>query len=80
MPANPTRVLIDSRSTDYCWTVDVGSVPAEAFTRTDTAGAKWSLADQKGKSVLLLFFLGGKRRHCMQQLQVFGKEFDAPRS
>ena len=34
--------------------------PAEAFTRTDTAGAKWSLADQKGKSVLLLFFLGGK--------------------
>ena len=25
----------------------------------------------------MIFFLGGKCAHCMQQLQVFGKEFDA---
>jgi peroxiredoxin len=51
--------------------------PAEKFSRSDTAGTQWSLADKKGKNVLLLFFLGGKCAHCMQQLQVFGKELDA---
>jgi peroxiredoxin len=51
--------------------------PAETFSRTDTAGAQWSLADKKGKDVLILFFLGGKCAHCMQQLQLFGKELDA---
>jgi peroxiredoxin len=52
-------------------------VPAEAFSRTDTAGAEWNLANHKGKNVLVLFFLGGKCAHCMQQLQTFGKEYDA---
>jgi peroxiredoxin len=51
--------------------------PAEPFSRTDTTGAPWSLAEKKGKSVLLIFFLGGKCAHCMQQLQLFGKEFEA---
>ena len=32
---------------------------------------------QPGKNVLVLFFLGGKCAHCMQQLQLFGKEYDA---
>jgi peroxiredoxin len=54
-----------------------GPFSAEAFTRTDTAGAPWSLASHKGKNVLLLFFLGGKCAHCMQQLQLFGNEFEA---
>ena len=31
----------------------------------------------KGKNVLVIFFLGGKCAHCMQQLQVFGKEYEA---
>jgi peroxiredoxin len=46
---------------------------------TDTTGKTWNLSDLKnqGKSVLVLFFLGGKCVHCMQQLQVFGKEYDA---
>jgi peroxiredoxin len=50
---------------------------AEPFSGTDTAGARWSLAEKKGKNVLAIFFLGGKCAHCMQQLQVFGKELDA---
>ena len=38
------------------------------------------LADLKeGKNVLVLFFLGGKCAHCMQQLELFGKEYDALR-
>ena len=51
--------------------------PAEPFSATDTAGKPWSLADHKGKNVLVLFFLGGKCAHCMQQLQLFGKEYEA---
>ena len=31
----------------------------------------------KGKNVLVIFFLGGKCAHCMQQLQLFGKEYEA---
>jgi peroxiredoxin len=50
---------------------------AADFSRTDTAGATWSLAASKGRSVLVLFMLGGKCAHCMQQLQVFGKEYEA---
>ena len=47
------------------------------FSRTDTAGAPWSLAERKGKNVLIIFFLGGKCAHCMQQLELFGKEMES---
>ncbi|MHC5537869.1 peroxiredoxin family protein, partial [Singulisphaera rosea] len=48
--------------------------PAPAFSNLDTTGKPWTLADHKGKNVLVLFVLGGKCAHCMQQLQLFGKE------
>jgi peroxiredoxin len=51
--------------------------PAEPLAGTGTDGKPWSLASHKGRNVLVLFFLGGKCAHCMQQLQVFGKEFEA---
>jgi peroxiredoxin len=54
--------------------------PAEPFALVDTAGASWSLADRRGKSVLAIFYLGGKCAHCMQQLATFGKEVDALKS
>ena len=50
---------------------------AEPFSRPDTTGTPWALADKKGKNVLIIFVLGGKCAHCMQQLQLFGKEFEA---
>jgi peroxiredoxin/tetratricopeptide (TPR) repeat protein len=50
---------------------------AEPFSRADTTGAPWSLAAHKGKNVLVIFFLGGKCAHCMQQLQLFSKESEA---
>jgi peroxiredoxin len=50
---------------------------AEPFSAPDCDGSTWSLAGQKGKSVLVIFFLGGKCAHCMQQLQLFGKEYEA---
>lgn len=53
--------------------------PAEPLAATDTAGKEWDLAGLKGKNVLLLFFLGEKCAHCQQQLQAFGKEYDALR-
>jgi peroxiredoxin/tetratricopeptide (TPR) repeat protein len=52
-------------------------VSAEALSGTDTGGSEWTLAAHKGKNVLVLFFLGGKCAHCMQQLQAFGKEYES---
>jgi peroxiredoxin/tetratricopeptide (TPR) repeat protein len=54
--------------------------PALPLVGTDTQGKAWSLADQKGKNVVVLFFLGGKCAHCMQQLQKFGKELETLRA
>jgi peroxiredoxin len=51
--------------------------PAEPFSTPDTNGLNWSLAGHKGKNVLVIFFLGGNCAHCMQQLQLFGKEYEA---
>ena len=50
--------------------------PARPLSGTDTTGKAWTLAGLKGqgKNVLVLFFLGGKCPHCMQQLQLFGKD------
>jgi peroxiredoxin len=50
---------------------------AEPFSSVDTIGETCSLAALKGKTVVIIFFLGGKCAHCMQQLQVFGKEYEA---
>ena len=52
-------------------------VAAEPFAKSDTHGSIWSLAEHKDKNVVVLFFLGGKCPHCMQQLQAFGKEVEA---
>jgi peroxiredoxin len=51
--------------------------PAEPIDRPDTAGHPWTLAGHKGRQVVALFFLGGKCAHCMQQLELFGKEFES---
>ena len=51
--------------------------PAESLAIADTEGANWSLADRKGRNVVVLFYLGGKCPHCMQQLKDFGKEVAA---
>jgi peroxiredoxin len=50
---------------------------AEAIELTDTDGKPWSLKAHKGRNVVVLFFLGGKCAHCMQQLTDFGKEIEA---
>ena len=51
--------------------------PAEPFSKLDTEKRTWSLADHRGKNIVLLLFLGGKCAHCMQQLQTFSKEIEA---
>ncbi|MEO6812187.1 MAG: peroxiredoxin family protein [Isosphaeraceae bacterium] len=50
---------------------------AEPLSAPDTQGAPWTLADHKCKNVVLLFYLGGQCAHCMQQLELFGKEVEA---
>jgi peroxiredoxin/tetratricopeptide (TPR) repeat protein len=47
---------------------------AEPFTLADTTGKTFNLAEHKGRNVVVLFYLGGKCAHCMQQLQEFGKQ------
>jgi peroxiredoxin len=56
-----------------CWS----PTAAEPISLADTDGKTWSLADHKGRNVVVLFFLGGKCAHCMQQLQEFGKAIEA---
>jgi peroxiredoxin len=54
--------------------------PASAteFTLPDSNGKPWQMSDRKatGRNTIVIFFLGGKCAHCMQQLQAFGKEFE----
>jgi peroxiredoxin len=47
--------------------------PAEPFATVDSTGQRWALADHRGRNVVILFFLGGKCAHCMQQLDLFSK-------
>jgi peroxiredoxin len=51
--------------------------PAKPFVLPDTEGEPWDLAKHRGRNVLVLFYLGGKCAHCMQQLRDFGKAIDA---
>ena len=53
--------------------------PTEAppILGVDTVGKTRSLADYRGKNVIVLMYLGGKCAHCMQQLTAFGKEVEA---
>jgi peroxiredoxin/tetratricopeptide (TPR) repeat protein len=50
---------------------------AEPIALADTEGRPWTLSDRQGKNVLVLFYLGGKCAHCMQQLQLASKEVEA---
>ena len=50
---------------------------AEPIALADTDGKPWTLADHKGRNVVVLFYLGNKCAHCMQQLQDFGKQIEA---
>ncbi len=56
-----------------CWTPNA----ADHFALADTDEKVWNLSEQRGRNVIVLFYLGGKCAHCMQQLEAFGKEFDA---
>lgn len=47
---------------------------APALTGRDATGRKVSLADYKGKNVLVLFFLGASCERCMQQLTAFAAQ------
>jgi peroxiredoxin len=48
--------------------------PAPAFALTASDGKTRTLADFKGKPLLLVFYLGGSCSHCMTQLTTLGKE------
>jgi peroxiredoxin len=81
-PESPGAAGTDENAVNRIDLTTLGSLtwlpfPAEPFSRTDTAGTRFSLGEKKGKNVLIIFFLGGKCAHCMQQLELFGKEYEA---
>jgi peroxiredoxin len=47
--------------------------PAIAWTLKDSTGASHSMADYRGKPVVVMFFLGHGCLHCAEQLQAFAK-------
>jgi peroxiredoxin len=53
---------------------------AEPVALADCHGKSWSLAEHDAGSVVLIFFLGGKCAHCMQQLQAFSKSYEEIRA
>ena len=69
---NPTRLPLEPLG-PLTWS----PFRAESLAISDTEGATWSLADHTGRNVVVLFYLGGKCPHCMQQLQDFGKQVAA---
>src|SRR5262249_4793737 len=80
--AKPAEPATDDATVNRIDLTTLGSLTwtpynAEPFAKPDTDGKPWTLAEHKGKNVVVLFFLGGKCAHCMQQLQVFGKEIEA---
>ena len=50
---------------------------AEPFSKPDTDGRPWTLADHRGWNVLLVLYLGEQCPHCLQQLRAVGKELEA---
>jgi peroxiredoxin len=48
--------------------------PAAPFTLTDTTGKSHTLAEYRGRNLVLAFYLGGGCAHCMEQLKSLGKE------
>jgi len=53
---------------------------APAWTLTDAAGHQRSLADYRGRPVLMVFYLGAGCQHCVEQLNLLatdGKDFEA---
>lgn len=70
---NPTALDDLSHLGPLCWS----PYDAEEIALTDTDGATFTLSQHRGRNVVLLFFLGGKCAHCMQQLDLFGKQIDA---
>ncbi len=47
--------------------------PALVWRLKDAAGKEYSLADYRGKPVIVLFFLGHGCLHCAEQIKEFGK-------
>ena len=82
-PAEPTPTSgTDETAVDRLDLTTLGPLlwspfPALPFEGVDTTGKRWTLADLKGKTTIVVFFLGNKCAHCMQQLQVFGDEYQA---
>jgi peroxiredoxin/tetratricopeptide (TPR) repeat protein len=51
--------------------------PAPGVALRDAAGKTHTLADYRGKNVVLVFYLGGDCSHCVEQLNGLGKEMPA---
>ena len=52
-------------------------MPAVDWSFTDTTGKKLSLADYKGRPVIIIFYLGFDCLHCVEQLDAFAPKTEA---
>jgi peroxiredoxin/tetratricopeptide (TPR) repeat protein len=78
-PETPTDETIAATRVDLETVGPLGWTPSPAppLVANDTDGKAWKLDDHKGRNVVVLFYLGNKCAHCMQQLEAFGKEHEA---
>lgn len=79
---DPTPATVDPLTADRVDVATLGPLTwspymAESLAGTDTEGQLWDLSGHRDRNVLVIFYLGGKCPHCLQQLTEFGKAFDA---
>lgn len=67
----PSTNVGDRPSLDALGPYRYSPYAAPDFHLRGPAGLEKTLADYRGKPLILIFFLGGKCLHCMQQLQAF---------
>ncbi|MBM4002977.1 MAG: redoxin domain-containing protein [Planctomycetes bacterium] len=78
MPAQPKSDIGNRPNLDslgpFRWTPQ----PAQSWTLPDAQGQAHSLAEYRGRNLILIYYLGSGCLHCAEQLQAFGpmaKEF-----
>lgn len=74
LPAKINKLLANRRSLPSLGPLLWRPWPAPDWKLKDAQGRTHTLAEFRGKPLLMVFFLGGRCPHCMQQLVAFSKK------
>ncbi|MBT7853831.1 MAG: peroxiredoxin family protein [Opitutae bacterium] len=75
--SNPVAKVANRPALDSLGPFRWKPMPALDWSFTDTNGKKLSLADYKGRPVIIIFYLGFDCLHCVEQLDAFAPKAEA---